>query len=78
MCSVASRRLHTSWLSPREVEVARLVAQGLTNDEIARELVVSPRTVHSQVLSAMRKTEARNRAHLAAIVVREGVLDGEP
>jgi DNA-binding NarL/FixJ family response regulator len=63
----------TASLSSREVEVARLVAQGLTNDEIAAALVISPRTVHSHVVSAMRKAGARNRAHLAAISVREGL-----
>ena len=51
----------------------RLVAEGFSNREIARELVVSPRTIQSHVAAAMRKTGARSRAHLAAIAVRRGI-----
>ncbi|MGI8572769.1 MAG: response regulator transcription factor [Solirubrobacteraceae bacterium] len=43
-------------LSVREIQVVRLVALGRSNDVISRELFVSPRTVHSHVSSALRKT----------------------
>lgn len=68
------RRLRTRSLSVREVEVAQLVAAGMTNGEIATRLVLSDRTVQSHVRSAMRKAGAKNRAELAAIAVREGLI----
>ncbi|MBC7645186.1 MAG: TetR family transcriptional regulator [Thermoleophilia bacterium] len=45
-------------------EIARLVAQGLTNPEIAAELFVSPRTVEHHVASLLRKLELPNRRAL--------------
>ncbi|MDQ2894237.1 MAG: response regulator transcription factor [Actinomycetota bacterium] len=62
-------------LTVREVQVVRLVALGRSNDEISRELVVSPRTVHSHVSSALRKTRCANRTELAVLVVREGLTE---
>lgn len=52
-------------LTPREFEVAQLVAQGLTNREIADALVVSPETVKTHVAHILRKLELRSR-HQAA------------
>jgi DNA-binding CsgD family transcriptional regulator len=49
-------------LSPREVEVLRLVAEGKSNQQIAQELVISPATVAKHVTSILTKTESRNRA----------------
>ena len=75
------RRLRSRHLSPREVEVVRLVAAGMSNVEIARRLFVSPRTVQTHVANAMRKTEAANRTALGVLAVREGLVplaeDGE-
>lgn len=51
-------------LTVREVQLVRLVALGRSNDEISQELVVSPRTVHSHVSSALRKTGMR-KSHRA-------------
>ncbi len=67
-------RLRTAELSVREVEVAQLVAAGLTNEQIAATLVLSPRTVQRHVDRAMKRTGAKNRAELAAIAVREGIV----
>jgi DNA-binding NarL/FixJ family response regulator len=53
-------------LSRREVEVAVLVAEGLTNKEIAARLSLTISTVKTHVEHALRKCFARNRAHLAA------------
>ena len=69
----APERLRTKALTPREVQVAQLVAVGLTNDEIAARLVVSPRTVHSHVGNALRKTGSSNRTELGVLAVREGL-----
>jgi DNA-binding NarL/FixJ family response regulator len=63
-------------LTMREVEVLRLVAQGLTNHEIADELCVSTETVRTHVKQVYRKCGARSRteavlaAYLAGIIVR--------
>lgn len=62
-------------LTVREVQVVRLVALGRSNDEISQELVVSPRTVHSHVSSALRKTGCANRTELAVLAVREGLTE---
>ena len=53
-------------LTARELEVATLVARGLSNREVADQLVVSERTVESHVQSALRKLDLRSRTQLAA------------
>lgn len=53
-------------LTAREREVARLVASGATNREIAQTLFLSPKTVERHISNALRKLGARNRAALAA------------
>ncbi|WP_344886602.1 helix-turn-helix transcriptional regulator, partial [Nonomuraea antimicrobica] len=52
-------------LSARQEQVARLAAEGLTNQQIARELFLSPKTVDKHVSAAMRKVGARSRTELA-------------
>ena len=52
-------------LSAREQEVLRLLAEGLTDREIAGALAISPRTVESHVSSVLRKLGVRNRAEAA-------------
>ncbi|MFE6777453.1 ATP-binding protein [Streptomyces sp. NPDC057702] len=52
-------------LSPREKEVARLVAQGRANRDIAESLVLSPRTVEHHVASIMRKLNVTSRTSIA-------------
>lgn len=61
-----------STLTVRELQVVRLVADGRSNDEIARELFVSPRTVHTHVSNALRKTGCSNRTELAVLAVHDG------
>jgi len=53
-------------LTDREQEVARLVAEGATNREIAKVLFLSPKTVERHISNAFRKVGVRNRAELAA------------
>jgi PAS domain S-box-containing protein len=59
-------------LTPREIEVVRLTAKGLTAPEIAEELSISNHTVRTHVRNAMEKLGARSRAHLVAISLGGG------
>jgi DNA-binding NarL/FixJ family response regulator len=51
-------------LSEREIEIIELVAQGLTNQEIAETLTISKRTVDNHVSNIFTKTGAKNRVAL--------------
>ncbi len=65
-------------LTDREVEVLRLVAQGLSNDEIAARLVLSERTVRTHVSNILGKLHLANRTQAALYAVRSGFgPDGE-
>ena len=57
-------------LTPRETEVLALVAHGLTNREIADELVISVKTASVHVSHILRKLDAPNRLEAAAIAHR--------
>ena len=63
----------TDPLTEREVEVLRLVAQGLSNDEVAEKLVVSERTVRTHVSHILDKLHLANRTQMALYAVREGI-----
>jgi NarL family two-component system response regulator LiaR len=63
----------TDPLTEREVEVLRLVAQGLSNDDIAAKLVVSERTVRTHVSHILDKLHLANRTQMALYAVREGI-----
>jgi DNA-binding NarL/FixJ family response regulator len=60
-------------LTEREKEVVGLVACGLSNDEIARELVVSPLTAKTRVSRAMTELNARDRAQLMVLAYEHGL-----
>ncbi|GHF93346.1 response regulator [Streptomyces thermodiastaticus] len=61
-------------LTPRERDVMRLVALGLSNDEIAERLFVSPLTAKTHVNRAMAKLGARDRAQLVVIAYQCGLV----
>jgi DNA-binding NarL/FixJ family response regulator len=61
-------------LSPRELTVLKLVAEGKCNAEIARELFVSPQTVRIHVSSILAKLEIQNRIQAAVYAVRRGIV----
>jgi DNA-binding CsgD family transcriptional regulator len=55
-------------LTVRQYEVAELIARGLTNDQIAEELVVSPSTVRAHIEHMLQRLELHSRAQIAAWV----------
>jgi predicted ATPase/DNA-binding CsgD family transcriptional regulator len=61
-------------LTPRELEVLRLVAQGLSNSGIAGQLVLSEHTVHHHLASILRKLGVPSRAAATAWAVRAGLV----
>jgi DNA-binding NarL/FixJ family response regulator len=61
-------------LTDREREVMALVAEGLSNDEIARRLIVSPATAKTHVSRAMIKLGARDRAQLVVAAYETGLV----
>ena len=63
----------TDPLTEREVEVLQLVAQGLSNDDIAEKLVLSERTVRTHVSHILDKLHLANRTQMALYAVREGI-----
>lgn len=60
-------------LTDREREVVGLVGEGLSNDEIAERLVVSPATARTHVSRAMTKLAARDRAQLVVFAYQSGL-----
>jgi NarL family two-component system response regulator LiaR len=63
----------TDPLSERELEVLRLLARGMSNQEIADTLVVSEATVRSHVSSILRKLQLASRTQAALYALREGL-----
>ena len=64
----------TSVLTDREREVVRLVATGLSNEEIARELVISPLTAKTHITRAIAKLGVRDRVQLVIIAFEDGLV----
>ena len=61
--------------SERQIETMRYVAQGYTNDEIAKLMFVAPETVKSAIREVLRKIGARNRAHAAVLCLLLGLFE---
>lgn len=70
----ARKRPESGWesLTPSELEVVRLAAEGLTNPEIGQRLFVSRRTVQTHLAHAFRKLDSSSRVELAAEAARRG------
>jgi DNA-binding NarL/FixJ family response regulator len=65
-------------LSPRELEVMRLLARGESNDEIARRLVLSRTTIKTHVASILAKCDLRDRVQAVVLAYESGlVVPGE-
>jgi NarL family two-component system response regulator LiaR len=61
-------------LTPREVDIVKLVAEGFSNEEIARQLYISVRTVSSHLWRVMKKIQADNRTQVALYAVHHGII----
>jgi non-specific serine/threonine protein kinase len=61
-------------LSPREQQVLELAAQGLTNKQIAGELIISVATVNYHITSVLTKLDAENRTQAVTIATKRGLL----
>ncbi|MGW0751267.1 LuxR C-terminal-related transcriptional regulator, partial [Streptomyces sp. NPDC002587] len=61
-------------LTGREREAVALVAQGLSNDEIAERMVITPLTAKTHVNRAMAKLHARDRAQLVVLAYESGLV----
>jgi DNA-binding NarL/FixJ family response regulator len=64
-------------LTPREQEVLTLIAQGLSNGDIAEQLVISSKTVDRHRENIMRKLNLHNRVDLVKYALRKGLIDLE-
>ncbi|SDT56180.1 helix-turn-helix transcriptional regulator [Actinoplanes derwentensis] len=66
--------LNSSGLTAREIDVLRLMADGLDTNEIADELCYSERTVKNVIYGLNHRLKLRNRSHAVAYAVRSGVI----
>jgi DNA-binding NarL/FixJ family response regulator len=71
---LAPRGLTVSGLSAREIEVVRLVAEGLSLGEIAQRMSYSERTVKNIAYGLMRRLNVRNRTHMVSYAIRAGFI----
>jgi DNA-binding NarL/FixJ family response regulator len=71
---LSPRGLRFSGLSEREIEVLRLLADGMDTSEIARRLSFSERTIKAVLHDVTTRFQLRSRAHAVAYAVREGFI----
>lgn len=62
-------------LTPRELEVVKLIAEGFTNKEIAEQLVISPKTVERHRANVFEKLSMHDRVELTRYAIRRGLVE---
>ena len=62
-------------LTAREREILQLLADGMSNGEVAKKLFISQETVKSHVRHILAKLEADTRTHAVAIALRDAIID---
>jgi non-specific serine/threonine protein kinase len=67
-------RTHATSLTPREREVAKLIARGLSNREIASQLKIAERTAEAHVQNVLNKLKVNSRTQVAVWTVQHGLL----
>jgi DNA-binding NarL/FixJ family response regulator len=70
----ASTRENAAGLTNRQLEVLALIADGLSNSEIAERLFISPKTVDHHVGAVLAKLDARTRAEAASRAIHSGLI----
>jgi DNA-binding NarL/FixJ family response regulator len=73
-----SKKASSAGLSDREIEVLQLVAEGLPPGEVARRLVISPKTVSSHVQRILTKLDVHTRAQAVAVAYEAGLIRVAP
>ena len=71
---ISNRRDQAYPLTQREREVLRLLADGMTNEQMGAELSISPQTVRTHVQKAMEKLGAQTRVQAVATALRESLI----
>ena len=62
-------------LSPREEQIVKLIAEGLSGAEIAKLLVISPKTVDRHRANVLEKLRLKDRVGLTRFAIRNGLID---
>jgi DNA-binding NarL/FixJ family response regulator len=75
MPSFLSGRDREEMLTPREREILQLLADGMSNADVAQRLFISQETVKSHVRHILAKLEADTRTHAVAIALRDAIID---
>jgi DNA-binding CsgD family transcriptional regulator len=65
------------WLSPREIEILKLLARGRPTDRMAAELFIAPNTLRNHVSNILSKLGAHSKLEAVAIAVRDGIISIE-
>jgi DNA-binding NarL/FixJ family response regulator len=74
LCSASSHEIN---LSPREQEIVRLIARGLSNKAVAAVLDISPATVATHLRRIFSKLDVTSRAEMVACVYKAGLFETE-